>query len=84
MEDRSRHFSEGSVSGGRLTLPSASCNIRHCELDGGLKAMIAKEEEKEIKKIKTKGQQNDDGEDIFLTEEITIEELSIDGICGVY
>jgi mycofactocin precursor len=84
MEDKSRHFSEESVSGGRLTLPSASCNKRNCELDGGLKAMIAKEEEKVIKKVKTKGQEYDEAENIFSTEEITIEELAIDGICGVY
>jgi len=46
--------------------------------------MIAKEEEKVVKKIKTQVQENDDGENVFFTEEITIEELAIDGICGVY
>jgi mycofactocin precursor len=67
-----------------LTLPSASCNIRHFKSDGGLKEMIAKEEEKMVKKIKTQVQENDDGENVFFTEEITIEEMAIDGICGVY
>jgi mycofactocin precursor len=46
--------------------------------------MVTKEEEKMVKQIKTEGQNNDDADNIFLTEEITIEELAIDGICGVY
>ena len=36
--------------------------------------------EKEIKD----SQEGKDGEDIFRTEEIKIEEMAIDGICGVY
>ena len=38
------------------------------------------DKEKDVKKT-----QNDDREeDIFSTEEIRIEEIAIDGICGVY
>lgn len=36
--------------------------------------------EKEIKE----SQEGKDDEDIFRTEEIKIEEMAIDGICGVY
>lgn len=46
--------------------------------------MIAKEEEKTEKEFSPEVQENDDRENIFFTEEITIEEMAIDGICGVY
>ena len=38
------------------------------------------DKEKEIKD----SQEGKDDEDIFRTEEIKIEEMAIDGICGVY
>ncbi len=42
--------------------------------------MEEKEKEKEVE-----GSQNDGkGDDIFKTEEVKIEEMAIDGICGVY
>ena len=38
------------------------------------------DKEKDVKKT----QNDDQEEDIFSTEEIRIEEITIDGICGVY
>ena len=43
-----------------------------------------KEEKENMKKIQKENDKKDKEEDIFSLEEITIEELAIDGICGVY
>jgi mycofactocin precursor len=50
-----------------------------------LKEVVIKMENKETKEQEEQGIQNDKEEDdIFATQEIKIEELAIDGICGVY
>jgi mycofactocin precursor len=52
----------------------------------GLEEVLNDMEEKEKEKEKeVEGSQNDGkGDDIFKTEEVKIEEMAIDGICGVY
>jgi mycofactocin precursor len=50
-----------------------------------LKEVVIKMENKETKEQEEQGIQHDEQEDdIFATQEIKIEELAIDGICGVY
>lgn len=50
-----------------------------------LKEVVITMENKEIKEQEEQGiQNNKEEDDIFTTQEIKIEELAIDGICGVY
>ena len=43
-----------------------------------------KEVEENIEKLKNEPEDADKKKDIFSVEEIKIEEMAIDGICGVY
>jgi mycofactocin precursor len=57
----------------------ALCAVR------SLKEVVKQMENKETKEQEEQGIQHDKQEDnVFTTHEIKIEELAIDGICGVY
>ena len=43
-----------------------------------------KEVDENIEKLKNEPEDTDQKKDIFSVEEIKIEEMAIDGICGVY
>ncbi|MBW1780860.1 MAG: mycofactocin precursor [Deltaproteobacteria bacterium] len=42
------------------------------------------DDNKDVKACQTDSSEDEVQEDIFSTEEIVIEEMAIDGICGVY
>jgi len=46
--------------------------------------MSAKNKDKELQEPKNEEQDGNQNDSILSTEEIVIEELAIDGICGVY